>query len=566
MAKKFSGKDFEQELAAYSASLQRLIEAEGVGLDPAPAAILSRRECVMHPVSGYAYFVENYFPHYVRHKERSELHRYLFERLPQIVLSPKSENDAIAAPRGEAKSTLVSQLFTLWNIVAGIKHYPLIIMDAIDQAYPMLEAIKTELEFNPRLLLDFPDVAGKGRVWNMHTILTRNDVKVQVAGSGKRLRGRRHGPHRPDLVVLDDIENDENVEKPEQRDKLDKWLKKTVLPLGGPGAKLDVVYIGTILHYDSVLSRTLSNPFWRTRRFQAILEWPVNMSMWDEWEEIFRNNAEHGEWMADAFYQNHKLEMDEGAAVSWSARPLLELMKIRARDGHDTFDAEYQNDPVSGEDAIFAGEGVFHFWVNRLNEWIFFGAADPSLGKAGNRRDPSALLVGGMNRNTGILDVVEAVIRKRLPDKIISDIIELQREYRCLVWAIEAVQFQEFLRTELVKRSAKLGIPVPARAVTPHTDKLLRIESLHPHMVNALIRLHPSQKTLISQLKHFPKADHDDGPDALHMLWALAVSGMGRYEFQSVRSGGDKRDNDDRTRRDRWDDDEDDEDFHRGAY
>ncbi|MFZ5321632.1 phage terminase large subunit, partial [Enterobacter asburiae] len=82
--------------------------------------------------------------------------------------------------------------------------------------------------------------------------------------------------------------------------------------------------------------------------------------------------------------------------------------------------------------------------------------------------------------------------------------------------------FQEFLRTELVKRSAAMGIPVPARAVTPSVDKLLRIESLQPHMANGLIRLHPSQTTLIDQLRHFPKADHDDGPDALHMLWMLA--------------------------------------------
>ncbi|MFA9948726.1 hypothetical protein ABCS64_00030 [Rhodocyclaceae bacterium Wk13] len=33
-----------------------------------------------------------------------------------------------------------------------------------------------------------------------------------------------------------------------------------MLPLGGADAKYDVVYIGTILHYDSVLNRTLSNP------------------------------------------------------------------------------------------------------------------------------------------------------------------------------------------------------------------------------------------------------------------------------------------------------------------
>ena len=27
-------------------------------------------------------------------------------------------------------------------------------------------------------------------------------------------------------------------------------------------------------------------------------------------------------------------------------------------------------------------------------------------------------------------------------------------------------------------------------------------------------------------IRHFPKADHDDGPDALEMLWRLAVGGF----------------------------------------
>ncbi|MDP8639017.1 phage terminase large subunit [Serratia marcescens] len=539
MAKKFSARDFKLELAELAASLRRTIEAEDVGFDPSATAIAQRRDHVNGPAGGYAYFVENYFPHYVRHQDKSELHKYLFKRLPEIVASDKGENDAIAAPRGEAKSTLVSQLFVLWCIIRAIKHYPVIVMDSIDQAYPMLEAIKAELEFNPRLLMDFPEVCGQGRVWQMGTILTRNDIKVQVAGSGKKLRGLRHGPYRPDLCVLDDIENDEQVRNPDQRDKVENWLKKTVLPLGGAGAKFDVVYIGTILHYDSVLSRTLRNPLWRSARFKALIAWPHNMELWDKWEEILRNNDQDGEALANAFYLLHQLEMEAGAVVSWLARPLLTLMLIRARDGHSTFDAEYQNDPVSGEDAPFTG--CINFWVNRLNEWLFYGSCDPSLGKAGASRDPSALLVGGFNRHTGILDVVEARIRKRVPDRIISDIIELQREYACLVWAIETVQFQEFLRTELVKRSAIAGVPVPARAVQPHTDKLLRIESLQPHMANGLIRLHPSQNTLIDQLRHFPKADHDDGPDALHMLWALAVSGAGNFNFTRVPRRGDSR-------------------------
>ena len=107
------------------------------------------------------------------------------------------------------------------------------------------------------------------------------------------------------------------------------------------------------------------------------------------------------------------------------------------------------------------------------------------------------------------------------------------------VWAIEAVQFQEFLRTELIKRGLARGIPIPARAVIPHSDKALRIESLQPHLKNESILLNVESKTLIDQLRHYPKADHDDGCDALHMLWSLAQSSRPQnttkiYNYQPI--------------------------------
>ena len=163
------------------------------------------------------------------------------------------------------------------------------------------------------------------------------------------------------------------------------------------------------------------------------------------------------------------------------------------------------------------------------------GAVDPSLGKTGKGRDPSAILVGGFNRTTGVLDIIEAKIAKRLPDRIIEDVIALQKQYKCMAWAVEAVQYQEFLRTELVKRGAARGVPIPAMPVTPHKDKALRIEALQPHVLNGLIRLHPSQQTLLQQLRHWPKGDHDDGPDALEMLWSLAVK---HGAFEVPRSNG----------------------------
>lgn len=518
-ATKITKTEFKELIAATAAELRRRIEAEVTGLDDSPRAIAERRVKALAP-GGYEFFARTYFPHYIKSPTSSALHLYLYKRLPEIVASPKGQNDAIAAPRGEAKSTHCSQLFPLWNIARGSKWYILILMDAFDQAATMGEAIKAELEANPRLALDFPEICGQGRVWKEGVFVTKTGVKVQCFGSGKRLRGLRHGPHRPDLAVLDDIENDENVRRVEQRDKLEGWVDKAVLNVGAADGSLDVLYIGTILHYDSVLSRKLRNPMWRAIKFASVIQWPDRMDLWDKWEETLRNE---GLDAAEKFYLANTAAMNAGARVSWpEVRPLLALMELRVKIGHPAFDAEQQNDPVSNEDALF---GSITFWVERLSQWIFFGACDPSLGKQNKGRDPSAILVGGLNRETGILDVVEASIRKRLPDRIIEDVIGFQEEYRCIKWAIEAVQFQEFFRTELVKRSAVRLIPVPAVPVIPSTDKELRIECLQPHVGNGLIRFHPRLVALIEQMRHYPMVDHDDGLDALEMLWSIAISG-----------------------------------------
>ena len=56
--------------------------------------------------------------------------------------------------------------------------------------------------------------------------------------------------------LLDDIENDENVRTPEQRKKLESWFLKAVSKAGDDYT--DIIYIGTLLHYDSLLAKTLN--------------------------------------------------------------------------------------------------------------------------------------------------------------------------------------------------------------------------------------------------------------------------------------------------------------------
>jgi predicted phage terminase large subunit-like protein len=517
VAKLLKDKDFLAELGAFADAQRRLLEAEcdGFATDATARDVRASRA---H--RDYEFFCTTYFPHYVK-SAPSAFHEWFFGKVPGLIDAREGNLINVSASRGEAKSTLGTQLLVLWVVITGRKRFVPVVMDSFDQAATMLEAIKVELESNPRLQMDFPAACGNGRVWNAGVIVTANNAKIQAFGTGKKMRGLRHGPHRPDLVILDDIENDENVRSKEQRDKIESWVKKVVLPLGPPDGSMDVVYLNTILHYDSVANRFHKNPLWQRVKFQSIRRWPDRMDLWQAWEGIFINS---GEAEADAFFAEHRSEMQAGASVSWpSMRPLVMLMKIRASD-HHAFDCEYQNDPSNDENNFFQN---MQFWVQPSRDWVFYGAHDPSLGKNNKSRDPSACLVGGFDRASGKLSVVEAVVARMIPDYQISKIIELQREYRCLVWGIETVQFQEFFRQQLVKESAKAGVPVPAVGILPHADKDLRIQSLSPHVNNGLILFNQAHTVLNTQLRHWPEADHDDGPDALHMLWMLVQSRAG---------------------------------------
>jgi len=507
-----TNKDFLKELSQYADTQRQLIEASVEGFSTNE---LDSQQRIERAFNDFRFFCATYFPHYVFAGE-SVFHEYIYEQIPLIVDSPVSAKEAIAAPRGESKSTLLTQLKTLWLHLTKRKKFSVIIMDSLEQATMMLEAIKIELEFNPRLIQDYPKATGQGNIWQAAKATTTLNSLLLAAGSGKKLRGIRHGPHRPDHIVLDDIENDENVRNPDLRKKLEEWIKKSILKLKGPGQKMDVFYVGTVLHYDSVLNRTLNHPRWNAKRFQAIIKWPDRMDLWEKWEEILLNTK--SEEKADAFYFKNKKKMDAGAQVSWeSARPLLDLMKERS-DDHAAFDCEMQNDPTDSENAIFKD---LEYWVHD-SDWVFYGSVDPSLGKKKRRNDPSAILVGGWDRNKGRLDVIEADISRKKPNLIINRVIDYQREYRCLLWVVEAVQFQEFFRQVLMERANEAGVQVPARPVIPNTDKDLRIESIEPFVSNGSIRFCQNHTVLLEQLRHYPQANHDDGPDALEMLWTLA--------------------------------------------
>jgi predicted phage terminase large subunit-like protein len=493
-------------------------------------------------LADFQFFARTYFPHYCT-SAPSLMHREFFEKFQAMILEAQKTGvgakDAEAAPRGNAKSTISGLFLPLWCIAGKHRRFVAMISDSTDQANEFLEFVKAELEVNERLAEDFPEICGMGSKWAVGHITTKNGVKVRCWGRGKRLRGARAGSRRPDLVIVDDLEDDEGVNSPDQRRKLDSWFFKALMKAG---AKYTVfIVVGTILHYDSLLARLLKQPGWTGKKYKAVIAWSPS-PRWEEWEGIFSNPAnDDAEKDADQFFAANENEMLAGTKVLWpEVEDYYFLMKMRVSDGPAFFDSEKQNEPINPDDCLFQESWIVYVEEEEVirnleyGEYTgFFCSVDPSMGKQKKTSDPSAIVIGGVLPN-GMIDVLEADIAKRHPDAIMETLFNYNEIYRFSSLAIEEVQFQELFKDQLIKESARRGAYLPVTGTRPHVDKTMRIMKLQPQIKNSVIRFRRNQTTLIEQLKYFPKADHDDGPDALEMLFSLIAHGSNGPRIRRV--------------------------------
>ncbi len=199
----------------------------------------------------------------------SRMHQEMFQELERLIRQ-RGGRLAIAAPRGHAKSTIVTLAFVLWCVLYRTEKLILLISATKEQAQMLLKHIKEQLQQNVLLLEDFPDACapegakGRAKPWRESCILLRNQTMIHAYGAGQNLRGARHGKERPGLIVVDDLEDQEHVIVEEQREKLSQWFNATLLHAGHPDT--NIIVVGTILHHDSLLANlTGSKSTWRKK-------------------------------------------------------------------------------------------------------------------------------------------------------------------------------------------------------------------------------------------------------------------------------------------------------------
>jgi len=564
-------KEFLKEMAELTTKLRKVIEAKKKNLDPSPEARKARRKRVLVDMD-YQFFVYTYFPHHMwldEGCEPSEFQQYFFKRFPQFVNSPHGVRDWFVAPRGEGKSTLLTKIGPVFVVALGLLQEPEVRLElGIDKApdvfndfmitfgaeakmpAKLLEVVKTELTSNAALEMDFPEICGAGSPWKIGECVTANGIRLESKGADQAVRGTFHGASRPKILFSDDIITDKEAKSPTERENRWNWIESAIDYLGPPDGTVKFASVNTVLHNDDPISRAKNTPGHQVHHFKAIINMPEEMGLWDECEALMRNTdkvvekdiSDRGgfptreDMPSYQFWIENKAAMSKGFKISWpSVRCLYTLMSARIKNLR-AFNKEMQGIARTDEDLTFYR---FQFWVNKLNTWSPYGGCDPSMGK-NESADPSALTVGYWCRDLKKFHVEYCERKRRVPSKLIADLIRLQKEYHCVTWGFENNNAYEFMRTKFMDEALSQQVTLPLSAFTAVLSQFEYIESLEPFVtdVDPKLLFHSKARHVIEELETFPDKEnhhHYDGLVSTHLAWVAASTGAGGIPI--IRSG-----------------------------
>lgn len=198
----------------------------------------------------FSWFFATYFTHYIT-CPTAEFQKAIMDLLQKDELLKV----AITAFRGSAKSTIATLAFPIWAMVGKpSKKYALLVSQTQELSKQILTNIKQELSSNELLMRDFGPFTEVADEWRANSfVIPQYNSRISAISQSESIRGLRHRQYRPDLVIIDDVEDLESVKTKEGRDKLWDWFTGEAMPIGDVGTK--IVVVGNLLHEDSLMMR-----------------------------------------------------------------------------------------------------------------------------------------------------------------------------------------------------------------------------------------------------------------------------------------------------------------------
>lgn len=406
---------------------------------------------------------------------------------------------AVMSFRGSAKSSCV-RCYMLEAIFEGrrvAKRVGLLsssvkkimyVSSTYDIAVETLDWIKEQIETNVDLQNDYPKYvtikSNESRLLMQRPDGTRIDIRVR--GKGAKIRG-----FRPDICILDDLEDDESVESSDQRDKDLHWMNSAVINTLKHWQQL--IMTGSNLHPQSLMWNVMQRQGWSKLDIQLLNS--SGESIWPEFwpmEKIEERIEDIGRQAFNAEFMN---------------RPEPRGRTILSRGWFKAYDpksAVFEEDKKKGLHNVIA--------------------IDPAIAKK-ETADYSAIITIGSTFDNPTKHYLrtEGCIRGHWTiNQQVNELVRLYDKFEATCILVETVAYQLALAQELRRYCANNRRHINVHEIKIDKDKERRAHAIASTVERGQVYCDPTDPGHISLLDEavlFPTGDRDDQLDAfVHAL------------------------------------------------
>ena len=152
-----------------------------------------------------------------------------------------------------AKSTL-TMFAVLYLTLTGKKRNVLLASNSLDNAIRLLEPFRANLDANSRIIQFYGPQFSLGH-WEAGEFITKQGVSFRALGAGQSPRGSRNENIRPDIIICDDFDTDEECRNPDIIKKKWDWFEQALYATRSIDKPLSVIWCGNIIAKDCCITR-----------------------------------------------------------------------------------------------------------------------------------------------------------------------------------------------------------------------------------------------------------------------------------------------------------------------
>ena len=220
-------------------------------------------------------WIKEMFPNYAKY-EFASFHKKAIKRL---IDSPRNWYEVLSWARELAKSTVV-MFVVLFLVLTGKKRNIILCSNSLDNAIKLLAHYRAQLEANQRVQFYYGDQ--KGFKWTEDNFITKGGASFMAVGARQSPRGVKIEEVRPDTILVDDYDTDEECRNPEIVNDKWNWFEQALYFTRSFSEPLLTIFCGNIIAKDCCVARAGKKALELSRRENPIGNWDIiNLRMVD---------------------------------------------------------------------------------------------------------------------------------------------------------------------------------------------------------------------------------------------------------------------------------------------